>query len=64
MSFCEEAVVAAVVAVILVPSKFTTPFHVATAILHQFALLLEQDSLSSLLGRRILQAHHASDCVN
>ncbi len=55
---------AAVVAVIFVPSKFTTSFHVATAILHQFALLLEQDSLSSLLGRRILQAHHASDCVN
>jgi hypothetical protein len=56
--------VAAVVAVIFVPSKFTTSFHVATAILHQIALLREQDSLSSLLGRRILQANHASDCVN
>ncbi len=63
MSF-KEAVVAAVVAVIFVPSKFTTSFHVATAILHQIALLREQDSLSSLLGRRILQANHASDRVN
>jgi len=56
--------VAAVVAVIFVPRKFTTSFHVATAIFHQFASLLEQDSLSSLLGQRILQANHASDCVN
>ncbi len=54
----------AVMAVIFVRSKFTTSFHAATAILHQFALLLEQDSLSSLLGRRIPQAHLASDCVN
>jgi hypothetical protein len=47
MSFCEEAVVAAVVAVILVPSKFTTPLPVATAILHQIAPgagFLEQSS--------------------